>query len=177
MSELQQPDVQPILPTQQSDQPCTYNIPGATDRDIPQELIFNGKAKTADEFKQLVQAVYKLLAIRNVRVNGDQKLTLNLKWVGSNTLGQLLTDIRAATPDLANVQTTMVGLFSVLTAINSISLQITRNIIVTCVTSFTNEHVNNALEEAYEQEEDQKRESRIQVYSLCQHNDNPQWVG
>ena len=156
MSHPEQHDVQPVVSAQQAGEPCTYNIPGATDRDIPQELIFNGKCQTADEYKQLVQLVYRLVAIRNVRVNGDQKLALNIKWISSNTLGDLLANVRASTPDLANVQNTLVGLFSVLTAITSVSLQITRNIIITCVSSFTNEHVNNALEENYELEGDQK---------------------
>ena len=84
MSHPDQHDVQPVVPAQQADEPCTYNIPGATDRDIPQELIFNGKCQTADEYKQLVQLVYRLVAIRNVRVNGDQKLALNIKWISSN---------------------------------------------------------------------------------------------
>ena len=86
---------------------CSAKIPEAIDRFIPQALIFNGKCQNADEFKQLVQLVYRLVAIRNVRVNGDQKLTLNIKWIGSNTLGDLLANVRASTPDLANVQNTL----------------------------------------------------------------------
>ena len=156
MPDLQQPDLQLVLPAQQPNEQCTYNIPGGIDRDIPQELIFNGKCQTAEEYKQLVQQVYRLLTIRNVRVNGDVTECLNLRFIGAQLDGQQLNNLRQATPDLANLQTTMVGLHSLLTAITSVTLTITRNIIITCVSSFTNENVNNALQEAYKMEGDQR---------------------
>ena len=155
MSGNEQPDVQHILPARQPNEQCSYNIPGATDRLIPQELIFNGRCKTADEYKQLIQLMYRLLTIKQVRFNGEVRECLGFKFVNSD-LGQLLANIRASTADLANLQNTMIGLNSLLTAVTSCTVNITRGVKITCVTSFTNVEVNNALEVTCEEEGDQK---------------------
>ena len=156
MSHLQQPNVQPVLPPTESGEQCSYKIPGAVDRDIPQELIFNGKCQNADEYKQLVQLVYKLLTIKDLLVNGNATRCLNLRFIGIEAGDQLLNELRQATPELVNLQPTLVGLHSLLTAITSVTINITRNVIITCVTSFTNDNVNNALEEACQLEGDRK---------------------
>ena len=86
MSGNEQPDVQHILPARQPNEQCSYNIPGATDRLIPQELIFNGRCKTADEYKQLIQLMYRLLTIKQVRFNGEVRECLGFKFVNSMEL-------------------------------------------------------------------------------------------
>ena len=93
MSDQQQSDVFPLLSSQQPMEQCSPSIPTGIDTAIPQELIFNGKCKSAEEYKQLVQLVYRLLSIKDVNFNGEQTRCLHFKFLEGD-IGELMNNIR-----------------------------------------------------------------------------------
>ena len=141
---------------QNADQHCCSSIPAATDRFIPLELIFNGKCRTSVEYILLIQNAYKLLAVKQVRFNNQAPVQyLSIKFLSDGN-PQLVTNIRTSTTDLATLPTTVVGLYSLLATITSGLAYKTSELAVSCITSFNNHAVNDALETACQQENDDK---------------------
>ena len=68
---------------------CSAKIPEAIDRFIPQALIFNGKCRTSVEYILLIQNAYKLISVKQIRLNNQAvEQCLNFKFL-SNANGQL----------------------------------------------------------------------------------------
>ena len=136
---------------QNTDEPCCASIPQAVDTFVPQALIFNGKCRTSVEYILLIQNAYKLLTVKEVIYNNQApEQCLNFKFL-SNRNGQLITNIRTSTSDLANLQNTVVGLNCLLITITSGLTYKTSDLVTSCITSFNNQNVNNLLEVLYQQ--------------------------
>ena len=141
---------------QNTDEQCSANVPEAVDEFIPQALVFNGKCRTSVEYILLIQNAYKLLTIKQVRFNNQAvEQCLSFKFL-SNGNGQLVTNIRTSTSDLANLPKTVVGLYSLLTTITSGLTYKTTDLTISCITSFNNQNVNDLLETLYQQDGDDK---------------------
>ena len=141
---------------QNTDEQCSANVPEAVDEFIPQALVFNGKCRTSVEYILLIQNAYKLLTIKQVRFNNQAvEQCLSFKFL-SNGNGQLVTNIRTSTSDLANLPKTVVGLYSLLTTITSGLTYKTTDLTISCITSFNNQNVNDLLETLYQQDRDDK---------------------
>ena len=141
---------------QNNDEQCSANVPEAVDEFIPQALVFNGKCRTSVEYILLIQNAYKLLTIKQVRFNNQAvEQCLSFKFL-SNGNGQLVTNIRTSTSDLANLPKTVVGLYSLLTTITSGLTYKTTDLTISCITSFNNQNVNDLLETLYQQDGDDK---------------------
>ena len=122
---------------QNTDEPCCASIPQAVDTFVPQALIFNGKCRTSVEYILLIQNAYKLLTVKEVIYNNQApEQCLNFKFL-SNRNGQLITNIRTSTSDLANLQNTVVGLNCLLITITSGLTYKTSDLVTSCITSFT----------------------------------------
>ena len=141
---------------QNTDEQCSANVPEAVDEFIPQALVFNGKCRTSVEYILLIQNAYKLLTIKQVRFNNQAvEQCLSFKFL-SNGNGQLVTNIRTSTSDLANLPKTVVGLYSLLTTITSGLTYKTADLAISCITNFNNQNVNDLLETLYQQDGDDK---------------------
>ena len=141
---------------QNTDEQCSANVPEAVNEFIPQALVFNGKCRTSVEYILLIQNAYKLLTIKQVRFNNQAvEQCLSFKFL-SNGNGQLVTNIRTSTSDLANLPKTVVGLYSLLTTITSGLTYKTTDLTISCITSFNNQNVNDLLETLYQQDGDDK---------------------
>ena len=141
---------------QNTDEQCSANVPEAVDEFIPQALVFNGKCRTSVEYILLIQNAYKLLTIKQVRFNNQAvEQCLSFKFL-SNGNGQLVTNIRTSTSDLANLPKTVVGLYSLLTTITSGLTYKTTDLAISCITNFNNQNVNDLLETLYQQDGDDK---------------------
>ena len=141
---------------QNTNEQCSANVPEAVDEFIPQALVFNGKCRTSVEYILLIQNAYKLLTIKQVRFNNQAvEQCLSFKFL-SNGNGQLVTNIRTSTSDLANLPKTVVGLYSLLTTITSGLTYKTADLAISCITNFNNQNVNDLLETLYQQDGDDK---------------------
>ena len=141
---------------QNTDEQCSANVPEAVDEFIPQALVFNGKCRTSVEYILLIQNAYKLLTIKQVRFNNQAvEQCLSFKFL-SNGNGQLVTNIRTSTSDLANLPKTVVGLYSLLTTITSGLTYKTADLAISCIPNFNNQNVNDLLETLYQQDGDDK---------------------
>ena len=141
---------------QNTNEQCSANVPEAVNEFIPQALVFNGKCRTSVEYILLIQNAYKLLTIKQVRFNNQAvEQCLSFKFL-SNGNGQLVTNIRTSTSDLANLPKTVVGLYSLLTTITSGLTYKTADLAISCITNFNNQNVNDLLETLYQQDGDDK---------------------
>ena len=109
----EQPGLQPVLHSQSNVQPCNSRIPRQVDAVVPSELVWNGKCTTTEQYIALCTATYKLLTIQEVTKDGEEKQFLQFKFL--QDLSPIdLQMIRNSTPDLANLNANMIGLFRLL---------------------------------------------------------------
>ena len=143
---------------QNTDEQCSASIPKAIDNFIPEALIFNGKCGTSVEYILLIQNAYKLLTLKRIRYNDQaDEQCLSFKFL-DNGNGQLITNVRNSTADLASLPTTVIGLYNLLITITASITYKTRELAISCITSFNNNNVNDLLEAACQKQGDDKND-------------------
>ena len=146
-----QPGVRPPSPIQ----PCTARIPRGVSDSVPPELVWNGKCATIDQFTALCTAAYNLLIIKTITKNEDEKQFLQFKFLNDLQPDDLQT-VRDCTPDLINIKNDMIGFYRLLQTLKKGIPNIQQQAILTIVSRFTNQNINDVLEGTCEKEGDDK---------------------
>ena len=151
----EQPNLQSLLHSESTVQPCSARIPRQVDKLVPSELIWNGRCTTTDQYIALCTATYNLLTIKQVTRDGEEKQFLQFKFL-QDLLPTDLQMIRNSTPDLANLNADMVGLFRLLETVKRGLNGLEAQVVLTIVSKFTNPEVNDVLEKSCERQGDDK---------------------
>ena len=141
--------------SQSAEQPCSSKVPKQVDSAVPSELIWNGKCTSTDQYIALCTAAYNLLTIKEVIKDGEEKQFLQFQFL-QDLLPTDLQMIRNSTPDLANLNANMVGLFRLLDTLKKGLNGLEGQVVLTIVSKFTNPDVNEALEKSCERQGDDK---------------------
>ena len=141
--------------SQSAEQPCSSKVPRQVDSAVPSELVWNGKCPSTDQYIALCTAAYNLLTIKEVTKDGEEKQFLQFQFL-QDLLPTNLQMIRNSTPDLANLNANMVGLFRLLDTLKKGLNGLESQVVLTIVSKFTNQDVNEALEKSCERQGDDK---------------------